>query len=387
MRICFVTTGDLMTIATGKRATGMAGPLAALGHDVSIIMQDTPTNRERLALECPGAQALLFPGGPALAEVRRKRALLRQARPDVVYTCSFGVRNRVTPLVGRRLPVRLVEHSELRSGIPDLSARQRRVERALEWAAALSFDGQICASRYLEQEFGRMMHRAHRPRPLLYLPYAYHEEVLQPPTLDMSALRARYAGRRVVLYMGTLTENYGLFQMLEAARSLRQTRPDFVLLLLGRGRHADRAAEFVTTHHLADCVELLGYVPETELAAHFQLASVFLLPLLDTVQDWARCPSKLFMYLPFEKPIVTCPVGEAREHLGDDGFYFAPGDVLGLTAQIGRALAVGEHWRPRRDYHEHSWQRRAVAFADWVGACWGDRLRAPDRPGVQGGAP
>jgi len=384
MRLCFVTTGDLMAIATGKRATGMAGPLAALGHHVSIIMQDTPTNRERLALECPSAEALLFAGGSAPAEIRQKQALLRRARPDVIYVCSFGLRNCVPYLPGRHRPVRLVEHSELRSGIPSLGALERRAERSLEWAAALAFDGQVCASRYLEHEFGRMMRRLRRRRPLLYLPYAYHADVLQPSAVDTTALQARYAGRQVVLYMGTLTENYGLFHMLEAARQLRPSRPDFVLLLMGRGRHAARAAEFVATHHLEDCVELPGYVAEAELAAYFQLASAFLLPLMDTVQDWARCPSKLFMYLPFGKPIVTSPIGEAQEHLGDDGFYFAPGDVAGLTAQIDRALAAPAGWRPRADYHEHGWQRRAAAFADWINQHWGGRLAATAGPDPQG---
>jgi len=376
MHICFITTGDLMSIATGKRATGMAAPLAALGHRVSIIIQETPLNRERLALECPAAEALFFPADGPAGEVRHKRALLRQARPDVIYVCAYGVRNMVLGPGARRRSVRLVEHSELRSGIPGLPFLQRRCDRALELLSALTFDGQVCASHTLEREYAGIMRRLRRPRPLLYLPYAYSEEVLLPPKVDMSALQERYAGRQVLLYMGTLTANYGLFHMLEAAERLRQSRRDFVLLMLGRGRHAEQAAEFVAAHRLEDAVELLGYVPEAELAGYFRLASAFLMPLMDTVQDWARCPSKLFMYLPFEKPIVTSPIGEALDHLGDDGFYFQPGDVAGLAVQLDRALAAAPTWRPTRDFHQHAWRERAKAFAAWLEQHWGDRFAA-----------
>ena len=51
-KICFVTTGDIKTIATAKRALGLANPLTDLGWQVSIIMEDRKENRHRCNLEC-----------------------------------------------------------------------------------------------------------------------------------------------------------------------------------------------------------------------------------------------------------------------------------------------------------------------------------------------
>ena len=64
-----------------------------------------------------------------------------------------------------------------------------------------------------------------------------------------------------------------------------------------------------------------GFVSESELAAYFRSASVFVAPLYDTVTDWARCPSKLFMYAAFGKPVVTAKVGEAIDLFDDLAFF------------------------------------------------------------------
>lgn len=47
MKICFITTGDIKNIATAKRALGLANPLADLGWEVSIIMENCEENKHR----------------------------------------------------------------------------------------------------------------------------------------------------------------------------------------------------------------------------------------------------------------------------------------------------------------------------------------------------
>ena len=54
------------------------------------------------------------------------------------------------------------------------------------------------------------------------------------------------------------------------------------------------------------------------------------------------------MYLPFIKPIVTSPIGEALELLREDGFFYEPGDVDQLKDALSRALDV-EDWEPTVD--------------------------------------
>lgn len=376
MKLCFISHGDVKTLATLKRAFGTAGPLIEAGHQVAIVMADTPFNRHRLALECPDATALFYRGGSARTEVRDKRRLIRQFDPDVVYVCSLGMRNWVArPFRGKR-PIYLVEHSELRSGIAAQPLRRRWFERGIEWCSILLYDGELCASRYLEKLFTRMARRI-RPRlPIFYTPYAYNRQVLESRPVDPE-LQARYAGKRVILYMGTLAANYGILDMLSAIRALRQQRDDFVFLILGPGgRHKDIATQMIRDEGMEAYTSMMGYIPEDKLADYLNIANIFISPLYDTVQDWARCPSKLFMYLPFGKPIVTCRIGEALELFGDNGFYYQTGDVPGLTAEVNRALDHAAAGKPcAYDPQAHTWHARTRDLLDWMkttyGACAG----------------
>ena len=118
---------------------------------------------------------------------------------------------------------------------------------------------------------------------------------------------------------------------------------------------------------LENQVEFPGYVPETEISSYFAVASVFLCPLRDTVQDWARCPSKLFLFLPYKKPIVSCRIGEAAELLGESGFYYIPNDVISMTRVLNLAMDANPKAQipnPR----EHDWEARVATFQAWLNA-------------------
>lgn len=377
MRICFLTTGDIQVTATMKRALGMAQPLIAAGHRVGILAWDTPANRGQLARECPDAEPLWVPGTlRAGSELVAKVRALRCWRPDVVYVCAYGIRNFVLRgwLSGGGRVV--IEHSELRSAIPEI--RRRRIwELCIEYASVLGADGLLCASRLLVDVYTRRARRLGRRLPILYHPYAYSAATLVPDPGKTQRFRGLADGRKVVLYMGTLTANYGILDILTAMRRLRDLRDDFVLQVLGHGRHEVQAR--ARTHELGldGAVRFQGYVPEEDLASWLATADVFLSPMNDTIQDKARCPSKVYMYLPFRKPIVTCPIGDPHELLGEDGFFYPPGDAAAMATTIAAALDASGTRQPRHvDPAHHTWDFRAAEFLElaqrqgWISPDW-----------------
>lgn len=368
MRICFVTTGDIETLATIKRAAGMAGPLHGAGHTVGVLAWDTPGNRERFGLEAPHADMLWIRAGlSAWSERAVKRRMLKEWHPDVVYVCAFGMRNSITRFELPRAVRVIVEHSELASAIPR-SARSRCKERAFETFSVLAADGLLCASRYLEAHFLKRAAACGRHRmPVLYHPYAYNPQMLKTePGLRDEILR-RKGGRRMLLYMGTLAVNYGILDLLKGVKALSRRRNDFTFHILGRGRHASEARRIAAEMDLEDVVFFEGYVPEEALGTWFACTDVFLAPIYDTVQDKARCPSKVYMYLPFGKPIVTSRIGDPWHVLGEDGFYFPPGDIGEMAATISRALDQSEQWVPKAFRpQEHTWEYRTQQFLDWI---------------------
>jgi glycosyltransferase involved in cell wall biosynthesis len=366
-KICFLTTGDITTIATMKRALGMANPLSALGWEVSVIAMDCEENRERAGIECgPEVAVHYFKPANMNGEVEQKIMLLKQIRPDYIYFCAFGFRNWIRKSALGFNPQMLIEHSELQSGIPDNKGLKKIMAHFIESLSVVYADKLICASRYLETFYTKKSKQfMRRKMPVLYSPYAYSNEVMDAPRMHLEELQEKYAGKTVLIYMGTMTRNYGLFTMLDAVKEAVKETPDIKLLMLGRGRHLDEAKAYVTANKLDDYIEFLGYAPETMLSSYFELADAFISPLNDTVQDWARCPSKIYMYIPFHKPVFTCNIGEPKEIFGADGYYFDNNHPATLAALI-TGLVRQELYRVPLDVTAHSWTTRSIEFSNWI---------------------
>lgn len=364
MKICFITNNTITKHATMKRAFGMANPLAALGHEVTICLEDAEDNRVAMA-KCPQARAYYYTPGSVLNERRQKQAFLKHNYFDIVHICGLGFRNAILPQKCRTSFV-IMDHVELESSMLAAAVKRRIFQSHLEWWSLLVYNGSVLASKYLEYLFLRRLHFLGKRRPLLYLPYAYDPHSLNPDSNKIDSLRASYPQKKIIVYMGGINRSYGCFEMLESFRLLASRKQNFVAIILGRGLERDEAINFVQQHQLEQVVEFKGYVPEEDVPTFLYSADVLLSPLHDTVTDWARCPSKLLMYMATQKPIVTCAIGEAWEYLGKDGFYYQPGSVDSMSKAIERAMDVDSQWQPNYDPSQHAWQVRVQAWLDWI---------------------
>jgi glycosyltransferase involved in cell wall biosynthesis len=364
MRICFITSKTITTHATMKRAFGMANPLTNLGHKVTIHLQNSADNREAIA-RYPGVEAVYFQSGSALYERRQKQIFVKQNQFDVIHICGLGFRNAINPQ-GINKPLFLMDHVELESSISNIYLPRKIALYFLEWKSLLAYEASIVASRYIEYLFRRRLHRLGLHRPVLWFPYAYDSYNFTSTNNSISKLRASYPEKKLIVYMGGLYQNYGCFEMLEAANLLQQQRSDFVFLILGKGPEEERAKEFVQEHRLQKWVKFQGYVPEVELPTFLHGSDVLLSPLHDTVTDWARCPSKILMYMATQKPIVTCRIGEAWEYLQEDGFYYEPNSIDSMVTTINKAMSISDDWMPTYDPNQHTWKKRVETWLDWI---------------------
>lgn len=361
--ICFVTTGDIALIASAKRALGLANYMEQLGWSVSILMEDTPENHHRAEMECDGGIGVyFFPTSDNMQERKSKEALLRKINPAVIFYCAFVGRN----VVGRDIKaVKIVEHSELASKFKKLGWKRKLYYFALEFYSIAFADGILNASHYLQKVYKRRARRLLKGKmPMTILPYAYNKTVCH--VNSASPLLARKpSGEAWFVFLGSLTENYGAFTMLEAFEKVIANNKNAKLFLLGKGHDYERVKDYVSTHKLEENIITPGYIKEEEISDYFSAADCFLLPLNDTVQDWARCPSKLYMYLAFNKPVITCRVGEPYEELGDNGIYYEPSDAGSLAKAVETFLGSG-----RRDLgltpEKYEWKQRAEDLDKWI---------------------
>lgn len=363
MRIAFVTFGNFDGHATLKRATGMAGPLIANGHEVVLLLEDCKVNKEKVELECPNVKVVWHVrGNTAKAERRAKQESLNRLQPDMVWICGVGSRNWMRKSHPECLV--LADHSELYSKVS--SGFMRCVFYwLLEWAYCVSFDGHICASRYLERFYRKRLRMLGKQAKVHYSPYAFHPDVIACDSNGGARIRQKFAGKKLILYMGSFWRNYGFWDMLEAFRRIALKRDDFIVLMGGRGPEKDAGITWVKEHGIDEYIRIEGYIPEEELSAYFTAAHAFLSPLNDTIQDWARCPSKLYMYLPFQRPVVTCRIGEAAELFGDKGVYYEPSNVDSLVCALERVLSEEEGAKVVPP-DEHTYSARTDLFCEWV---------------------
>lgn len=367
MHIAFVTHGSFDKHATLKRATGMATPLLDAGHKVTILIEDSAANREKVMLECSNAEVCWHPGGLSpLKERKLKQDALTQLQPDLVWICAVGLRNWMfRPKQGC---VILADHSELFSSI-DSGILRKAFYWSAEWVHLFSFDAHVCASRYLEKLYKRRLKLFGKRNKVHYSPYAYHPETMRAEDANPRVLLQRWKNRKAILYMGSFWENYGFWDMLHAFKNLVDQRDDFVAVFIGRGPEKEKGINWIKANKLNDTIHFEGYVAEEDLPSYFTATYAFLSPLRDTVQDKARCPSKLFMYLPYNKPVITCAIGEARELFGKKGHYFIPGSIDSLTDTLKQVLDSANGSSTVAP-EEHTYKARVDAFLDWYEATY-----------------
>lgn len=368
-KITFLTLGDISKIPTMKRALGMANPMQKLGWEVSIIAMDCTENRKRIAMECNAhIQVHYFKEAIASKEARLKTSIVNIIKPDFVYICSFGFRNRIIKSLLNCKPTLMVEHSELLSSVKAVGRLRRVVHYYFEVKSVFYSNGLICASKYLYNHYKKLAKTFNKiTYPILYSPYAFNDKVILAPTKLTSILKEKYKNKTLLIYMGGMAKNYGLFTMIEAVQVLSKKNRQVKLLLMGNsGADLAEAKEFVSINKLNDYIEFLGYVPEDEISSYFEVADMLISPLNNTIQDKARCPSKIYIYLPFNKPVLTCEIGEAWEIFKENGYYFDNSKPESLSDLIENIMDKVTTRKGHIDVFQHTWSKRAEELDKWL---------------------
>src|SRR5262245_33268991 len=167
---------------------------------------------------------------------------------------------------------------------------------------------------------------------LAVLPYpvAAQEPLQKAPQVEKQG--ARQAG--LVLFLGRLEPEKGVFDLLEALSALHPAVPGLRVVCAGEGdgtalrRHAERLG-------LAGAVKFTGWVGPSGKRALLESAAVFALPSYDEAM-----PVSLLEAMAAGVPAVASAVGSIPEVITDGvtGFLAAPGDTATLERQLRRLL-------------------------------------------------
>jgi len=211
--------------------------------------------------------------------------------------------------------------------------------------------------RDLVRTLGVPEHKIH----VIYEAPAPHFQRLAATDPALDVVRRRYRLERpFVLYVGTIEPRKNLRRLFEAFALLRRCGfGSYDLLLVGnRGWHDADVLASIERLGLRGAVRVLGYAPNDDLVALYNLAEALAFPSLYEgfglpVVEAMACGT----------PVVTSPNGSLGEIVGQAAELVDPTQVEGIAAGLRRVLSD----RQRHAELQAAGLRRAAEFS-WAGA-------------------
>ncbi len=144
------------------------------------------------------------------------------------------------------------------------------------------------------------------------------EEIKSPP----EELQARYAGKKVLLYVGGISQARGVTACLRVMAHLRHDLPQARMLFIGRleGSYAQEVKSLVSELELGGAVEFLGRVEYTEIPSYLRLGDlgIFLVQPVRERYNWGE-PIKYFEYAAAGLPVVMSDLPAKRRLVEEVG--------------------------------------------------------------------
>lgn len=179
-------------------------------------------------------------------------------------------------------------HEEYLTRAERASTTLERVRRRLSARARCWIERMVmrrCHHVIVLSEFMKLQVMAtHRiaPAHITVVPGAADPATFYPPQ-DRSEVRRELKipeSRTVLFTVRNLVSRMGLENLLESLTMLGEEQRNLLLLIGGDGQLRPRLEELIHSRGLGDCVELLGFVPEEQLAKYYQASDLVVMPTL-----------------------------------------------------------------------------------------------------------
>jgi glycosyltransferase involved in cell wall biosynthesis len=342
---------------------GLGAETLVVTYPVGRDVADVPTVR---TLRVPWVRTLpvgFSPHRPYLDALLLGTTLraARRFRPDVLHGHlheGAAIAWAIARVVGRpavadlqgSVSGEMIAHGHLSARGP-LPASLRRLERWVLHRPARLLPSSENFARELVEVWGVPRER------VVLLPDGIDPDFLRPgPAPDDLRERLQLVGKRVVVYLGVLTEYQGVDDLLAAWPAVVTAVPDAHLLVMGHPnveRYRARAAELVPP----GSVTLTGRIDYRETPRYLALGDV----AVSAKHVSTEANGKLLNYMAMGLPAVAYDGPVSRELLGEAGVFAPMRDVRALAAAVAGLL---------RDPHEQklrgqALRERAVVHFGW----------------------
>lgn len=180
------------------------------------------------------------------------------------------------------------------------------MEKLVGWA-----DGVTVSNRFLQNRFGGE---------LLY--HCRDTSHLNPEKYDPAKIKRQLGleGKKIVMFLGTPRGHKGVDDLIVAMQHVSD--PNARLVIVGAGD--DMAGN-------DERVQLVPKIAFNELGEYLASADIVAIPQRQTSDTVGQMPAKIFDAMAMAKPIITTPVSDIPEVLGDCGYFVEPGNPRKLA--------------------------------------------------------
>ena len=162
-----------------------------------------------------------------------------------------------------------------------------------------------------------------------------------PPDAELTR-RLGLEGKRVVVFLGVLTDYQGVDLLLDAVPAVRRQCPDTHFLIMGYPNEA-RYRRAAVARGIERAVTFPGRVPYDQAPRWLNLGAVAVSPK----RSLTEANGKLLNYMACGRPVVASETPVNREVLGHAGVYAAVDDADALAARLTEVLSDPDGARAR----------------------------------------
>jgi glycosyltransferase involved in cell wall biosynthesis len=368
MRILYAAIDQTVPGTKGGsvHVAAVAGGLAALGHDVHVLVSPGPE-------PFPASGATWIPMSAPLGakQLRWLRAgavtrLARTLQPDVVIERYYNFGGEGITAATATGALRVLEVNA--PVIDHPGSRKAALDRALLIQPMRRWRERLCATAdLLVTPSAAILPPSTPRRKIVEVEWGADTGRFHPGAAGPLRF-ARPAGLLAV-FAGAFRSWHGAVHLVRAIRQLRESgRHDISAVLIGDGPELPRARALAAG---LDGVIFTGPVPHAEMPAHLAAADVGVAPFDTAAHEplalgfyWS--PLKIFEYMAAGLPVVAPAVDRIPTLVGHEveGLLYQPAEHGSLAAALARLADA-----PLRSRLGHAARARAVADFSWAAHC------------------
>jgi glycosyltransferase involved in cell wall biosynthesis len=157
----------------------------------------------------------------------------------------------------------------------------------------------------------------------------------------------------IVLFLAWLEEGKGVFDLLEVARQLSSSC-SFKLVLAGRGHAEVKVRQFIETHQLAGCVELVGWLDQGAKEQMLARTDILVLP------SWTEgFPNAIIEAMAAKVAVIVSAVGAVPSIVrdGEQALVIPPRNIPALR-QAMQSLILNSELRQKLAARGHTFSKQ-----------------------------